>query len=290
MVLGYESPVAAIGAVMPVVSLHPIVVHLADIRFSDVYRPVLVRLCDASVDVVVLGSDVERIAASWYIDGSVVIACPFCIADGIDVATLFLGLDGDTEHMGISRQGLFHLLCEGEEVGVLCYLMAVIAVDTEFVEVRGCESLSVGMDIVVVLYSRVVRERFSIDIDLVIDNLECIAGFSYASFDVVLTSVHGSDKNVSVDACVARDKFCSEAVHLVGCEVIDSVTVGILHAELVSETIRINGLHPAIDGVSCGEVKDDDVSFLWLFPSGESFVRPLGVLNIAFAPSEPFGP
>ena len=76
MIFGHESPVAAVGAIVAVVTLHPVVVHCELILLANYHWFELIRLRDATIDRIILRRDEYLIALARNINRSVVIACP----------------------------------------------------------------------------------------------------------------------------------------------------------------------------------------------------------------------
>ena len=88
MIFGHESPVAAIGAVMAVVALHPIVIHLERIFLAYTYGLELVGVGYALVYPVVLLGDHHAVALARDIDRSVVVSRPVVVSERIDSAAV----------------------------------------------------------------------------------------------------------------------------------------------------------------------------------------------------------
>src|SRR5690554_243001 len=305
VVFGYKAPVATVGGLMAVVAKHKVVVHFEGVAVGDLSVDVnLIVLYfegvpfvggdDALVQQEVVGIEGNGFAACGHFKGAVVVATPVEVsAVGEDLHAAVVGA-GDVLLQaldeGVLSDFLGHRFGHGQEVvGTVAAFEAIVFGDAEALKEALVQTGAVGNQMVVVLQGLGVLDGFSVDVNLVVANLEEVAGQGYAAFYVVVAPVNGAVQYFTKAGFVVGDdgaaQFVDEhALFVFAVECFVAKQFGILGCLIVAEFAYAHviigvGLIKGY-GVAGGEVENDDVVAFYFAKTFQPLIIPLGPFGV----------
>ena len=314
MVFGHEAPVAAVGRVVPIVTLHPIVIHLEGIFVGllsvDEYLALggnlevipLIGSDGTFVDGQILQGELQGLSLLGYPDGAIVVTGPARVGIlWIEGSCLAVVDDGDIGHHILPLlQGLLGSLGERQNARLIVVSQVILA-DAQVLYKGGRKRLSHQFHLIVVLYVFGIRVHLSVQIHDSVLDLECLSRQAHTALHIVLSAVHG--------ACVYMPEVSLVHAHILLAQVVYlAVEIPLLqgsHAsqlrqaamllfpQLSAYTIAervILGLirHLGDDGIS-GRIVEDHYVVQFDGLGTHTLVVPLGPLDVALASTQYIG-